>query len=92
MKNLKLIIPEQAPEYTIVSSEEEGCIYIGKGEIGNKTAKLIQSIPDFWDACNDSLQLLEQNLQYRKANNLTVGDTFLESTIDKLKTVINKNK
>lgn len=40
-------------------------------------------------ALKDSLQMLEQTQNYRKENNITGGDVFLSSTIDKVKAVVN---
>ena len=66
--------------HTIMVSKEEGIANV----------KLIAAAPDMLEALQDSLQMLEQTLSYRENNDLKAGNIFLESTIEKVKSVIKK--
>ena len=45
---------------------------------------------EMMSALKDSLQMLEQTQTYRKENTLTGGNVFIDSTIEKVKSIIQK--
>jgi hypothetical protein len=53
-------------------------------------AKLISAAPDMYSALESSLQMLEQTLVYRNANDLRMGNVFLEATITQVKDAMSK--
>ena len=62
----------------------------GEGCSNRENAQLISAAPDMYNALKSSLQMLEQHLSYRNANNIQGGNVFLECTIDEVKKALNK--
>lgn len=64
------------------------------GKIRKKQLNLLTQAKEQWcreqkNALKSALQMLEQTLTYRMANNLTGGNVFLESTIDEVRKALN---
>lgn len=67
------------------------CNLHGSSEANRPTAKLISAAPDMYSALESSLQMLEQTLTYRNANDLKMGNVFLETTIQQVKDAMSKS-
>ena len=75
---------ETVPTIAIINST-----FRGKDEY-TANAKLISAAPDMYSALESSLQMLEQTLTYRNANDLKMGNVFLEATIQQVKDAMSK--
>lgn len=53
-------------------------------------ASLISAAPDLYEALKDALQMLQQFKEYRQTNGLSMGEVFLDCTLEKASAALSK--
>ena len=96
MTDVKMIANEFASRWSIKITDMDGNPVINnwQWEMAKELEMILTQTKEEWcrkqrNALKSALQMLEQTLAYRKANNIIGGNIFLERTINEIKEALN---